>query len=213
MSILSNQDRLRFRSRSLRSHWIEFKYQAKHFQQDLILFAALVACLWGLEWIDQNMLSDHLHRYGATPGRWHHWEGIFLHPFLHSDWDHLIANTSALCVLGPIILLSGRNQFLQVSFWSTFSSGIVIMLLGETGSIHAGASGVVYGYAFFLMASGIFKRTPWTVVLSAFSIATYWHYVNAMFPSELMEQRNISWEGHLGGAIGGIIMAMRRKAL
>jgi len=75
--------------------------------------------------------------------------------------------------------------------------------LGGRESIHIGASGLVYGLAFFLAFSGFFRKDRALGIIAFIVVFLYGSMVWGMLP----QNGNISWEGHLFGAISGISLA------
>lgn len=54
--------------------------------------AVLVAVLWGLEALDQ-LSGNRLDPYGIEPRRLDSLDHVFLAPWLHGGWSHLVSNT------------------------------------------------------------------------------------------------------------------------
>ena len=70
-------------------------------------------------------------------------------------------------------------------------------------SLHIGASGVVFGYAGYLVARGLFTRSLVHLAVGAL-VAAIW---GTTMLSGLVPHDGISWQGHLFGGIGGIVAA------
>ncbi len=85
-------------------------------------------------------------------------------------------------------------------------SGLFTWSIGSSGSIHIGASGMVYALAAFHFVSGIIKKVPRQMAFALLVAFLYGGFVWALFPS-LYKNTSISWEGHLSGLISGIIIA------
>lgn len=162
-----------------------------------------IALLWILELIDQVLLNRQLDSLGLQPGNWHHWEGIFLMTFLHGDLHHLLNNTIGLAVFGTLTPAGNRTGLLCVSISAILGCGLAIMLLGEPGSLHIGASGLVFGLWSFLIARGFYQRNFKSILVAALVIFFFGGMVYGVLPG----QPGISWQGHLGGTIGGVIGA------
>lgn len=61
----------------------------------------------------------------------------------------------------------------------------------------------MYGLAFFLFFSGFFRKIPRLTMLSFLLIFIYGSMVWGIFPFD----PSVSWEGHLYGALSGVIFA------
>lgn len=127
-------------------------------------------------------------------------------PLVHGSFKHLISNSVPLFILGSALWYYYRDIAPRI-FWGIYLlSGFWLWFLARSGN-HIGASGVVYGLAFFHFISGIIRKN---IRLSAFSmliIFLYGSLIWGFFP-EFFPKEKISWEGHLTGAISGIVMAI-----
>jgi membrane associated rhomboid family serine protease len=83
------------------------------------------------------------------------------------------------------------------------TAGLMQWLLGAPGSVHVGASGVIFGFLAFLMLSGWYARTLGSVLLSVAVTAAWGGLVWGVLPSA----PGVSWQGHLGGFVGGALVA------
>jgi membrane associated rhomboid family serine protease len=79
-------------------------------------------------------------------------------------------------------------------------------LLGRE-SWHIGASGLIYALSFFLFFSGIFRKHIPLLAVSLLVAFLYGSMVWNMFPVAELVDSSVSWEGHLSGAISGLICA------
>ena len=99
-------------------------------------------------------------RWGIRPRTARGLVGIPLAPFLHSGLSHLIANTIPFAVLGAVVALGGVKRFVEVTVTIVLVSGLGTWLFGTGGTIHIGASGLVFGYLTYLIARGFFAAKP-----------------------------------------------------
>jgi membrane associated rhomboid family serine protease len=129
--------------------------------------------------------------------------GILFAPFLHASFAHLLANTVPFIVLGWLVMLRDKRHFGRVTIAAALGSGLLSWLLGAPGSVHIGASGVIFGYLGFLMLSGWYQRSIGSVLLSLGVTAAWGSMVLGVLPS----MPGVSWQGHLGGFIGGVLAA------
>ena len=134
--------------------------------------------------------------------------GIILAPFLHNGIGHLLANTIPFAVLGWLVMLRDARHFTTVTLVAVIASGSMAWLLGAPGSVHVGASGVIFGYLGFLMLSGWYARSPGRILLSIVVTILWGGLALGVLPG----QTGISWQAHLGGFIGGVIAARGYRA-
>jgi membrane associated rhomboid family serine protease len=162
----------------------------------------MVALMWILEGVDAAV--DHrLDRYGIEPRDVDGLDGIVAAPFLHVGFGHLIANTVPFVVMGVVIALEGPLRLLAVTAIVGLISGLGTWLVGAEGSIHIGASGIVFGFATYLIARGVFNRRA-TELAVGVAVALIW---GGALLGGLEPRRGISWQGHLFGAVGGVVAA------
>lgn len=174
-------------------------------------YAWIVGALWIIEICDTLLFGSNLELHGIHPRSLSGIPGFFFAPFLHSDWGHLLSNSFSLLILGAAILLTGWRDLTIVSVVSALTAGVVVWIIGKSGSNHIGASSIVFGYFGFLIASGYYQKTPLTILLAILVIFFYGGAIFAVFPTESIRAASISWEGHLGGAIGGFLVARSRR--
>ena len=169
-----------------------------------MLVAGMAAVMWVVEVIDQVFSGADLEQYGIRP---HDAPdgllGIISAPFLHAGFGHLIGNTIPFLVLGATIALSG---FLRVAATTAIVAGVGglgVWLIAPSGTDHIGASGIVFGYAAYLIARGAFSRNVLHLGVGLVVIAVY----GSTLLFGLAPRDGISWQGHLFGAVGGIVAA------
>jgi membrane associated rhomboid family serine protease len=168
----------------------------------VIVVLALVAAMWAVEVIDQ-VAGGRLDRNGIEPRELDGLDGIVWAPFLHADWQHLIGNTIPFALLGFAIALSGVARVILVTVIVAVVGGLGTWLIAPANTIHIGASGIVFGFAAYLVARGVFSRSPWQLVLGAVVLVVW----GATLLQGLVPEDGISWQGHLFGAIAGVVAA------
>jgi membrane associated rhomboid family serine protease len=161
----------------------------------------LVGAMWALELAD-TALGYPLDRYGIVPRTEDGLIGIGLAPFLHYGIGHLLANTTALLVLGTLVLLTSP-YFWMLTVAVTLFGGLGVWLTGDPHTLVIGASGLVYGYAAYLVALGILRRSLANIVVAVLVVVLYGGFVFGMLPG----RAGISWQGHLFGALVGVVVA------
>ena len=167
----------------------------------LILFA-LVALMWVSEAVD-TVIDHRLDRYGIQPRDVDGLDGVVAAPFLHVGFGHLLANTIPFAVMGAVIAFEGPGRLVAVTVLVGLISGFGTWLVAAEGSVHVGASGVVFGYATYLIARGVFNRSGAELLVGALVVVVW----GGALAGGLEPQRGISWQGHLFGAIGGVVAA------
>jgi membrane associated rhomboid family serine protease len=166
------------------------------------LVLALLGAMWLFELLD--LALDHrLDQYGIEPRDPDGLVGVVAAPFLHAGFGHLIANSVPFVVLGIIIGLQGVARVVGVTAIVMLVSGVGTWLVGPENSIHIGASGVVFGYATYLLARGVFNRSAGEIAIGV-GVALVW---GTALAGGLVPQEGVSWQGHFFGAVGGVVAA------
>ena len=149
-----------------------------------------------------------LRTYGIRPreikGLW----GIICSPFLHGNYEHLLANTGALFALLLAAFTFSRKLTLTAIFIIMVVGGGLVWVFGAANSIHIGASGVIFGLIGFLMFIGIFRREWKALVISLVICLLY----GGALLSLLSVTPGTSWSGHFFGFLSGVMAAWWTKA-
>jgi membrane associated rhomboid family serine protease len=168
----------------------------------LIVIVAFTAMLYVSEGID-TALGGALNDDGIIPRRVDGLDGVLWAPLLHANWQHLLANTLPVLVLGFLAMAGGIGQFVAVTATIWVVGGLGTWLSGGDNTVHIGASGLIFGWLTFLLVRGFFARSFGQIVLA---VALFMLYGGALL-GVLPGQPGISWQGHLFGAIGGLLAA------
>jgi membrane associated rhomboid family serine protease len=168
----------------------------------LLLVGGMAAIMWVVEVVDQISGGD-LEQYGIKPHEGDGLPGIVTAPFLHAGWGHLIGNTVPFLVLGATIALSGLLRVAAATGIVALVGGVGVWVFAPAHTDHIGASGVVFGYASYLIARGLFSRNLLHLGVGVFVIAVY----GSTLLFGLAPRDGISWQGHLFGAVGGVVAA------
>jgi membrane associated rhomboid family serine protease len=161
-----------------------------------------VALLWVIEFVDV-LLGNRLDREGVRPRDDEGLIGILFAPLLHAGWDHLIANSLPLLVLGFLVFLSGIGRALAATAIIWLVGGLGTWLIAPEHTVHIGASVIVFGWLTYLILRGIFARREGQIALGAVVLVLYGGALLGVLPG----QPGVSWQGHLFGAIGGGLAA------
>lgn len=178
-----------------------------------VTIVSFIVLLYVIELFDS--LSNHsLDRNGIRPLETDGLMGIIFAPLLHSNWDHLIANTIPALILGFLMTLAGMSRFIFATAIIWILGGLGTWLIGNVGTHcpyvgvscetnHIGASGLIFGWLAFLIVFGFFTRTIWEIVVGIVVLFVYGGVLLGVLPGT----PGVSWQGHLCGAIAGFIAA------
>ena len=169
--------------------------------QTTVLGGALVA-MW-VVFIASTVSNGALLSLGIIPRTAIGLRGILFAPFLHGSLNHLLANSIPFVIFGWLVMLRDSRHFLPVTLAGMLGSGTLAWLLGAPGSVHIGASGVVFGYLGFLILSGWYARSVGSIILSIIVTVVWGGLIVGVMPGEA----GISWQAHLGGFLGGVLAA------
>lgn len=160
-----------------------------------------VIVMWAVQ-VGADELGLKISHYGLKPRDWKGLLGIFTMPFIHGSYEHLINNSMPMLVLGWALF-----KFYPTVAWKAllgiwFIGGLWLWISGRD-AFHIGASGVVYGLASFLFLSGWLRKEKGVAALSLVIVFVY----GGLWWGVLPVNPEMSWEGHLWGAIAGFAMA------
>jgi membrane associated rhomboid family serine protease len=167
-----------------------------------LIMIALLAWLWLLEVAD-TLTGHQLDNLGIRAQEIDGLPGIISAPFLHAGWDHLISNSVPFFVLGFLVLLGGLARWLLSSLISILTSGLAAWLLTPGEVIILGASGLIFGWLTYLLARGVWSRRAGQIVVAIGVLVLYGGLIFGVLPG----QAGVSWQAHLGGAVGGVLAA------
>lgn len=182
------------------------KAERKKFLGSLVIPLIIVAMMWVVKTIEWSF-GIYLGRFGITPHTARGLIGIFTLPFLHGNWEHLLSNTIPIIVLGTALYYCYPSLANRVMLITYLGSGLLTWCIGDPSTTHIGASALVYGLNLFLITSGFIRGNRMLIVISLIMVFLYGSFIWGMIPSLAIPQ-NISWEGHLSGALIGILLAI-----
>jgi membrane associated rhomboid family serine protease len=175
--------------------------EKKIFKYSLLIPLAIVIVFWLVKFIE-NIYQFDLTTYGILPLQVEGLPGIFLSPFIHSNYDHLLSNSVPFLILTFALLYFYRQLAYRIFLLIYILSGICVWF-GGRDSWHIGASGIVYGMASFLFFSGAFRRDLNLLTIGIVVVFLYGSMFWGIFPIK----PEISWESHLWGAVSGLLLA------
>lgn len=168
----------------------------------LLLVVAMIAVMWVSEVVDL-LPGVNLDQYGIHPRDVAGLPEIAAAPFLHAGFQHLIGNTVPFAIMGGAIALGGLARVAIVTAVVGLVSGLGTWLIAPANTVHLGASGLVFGYATYLVSRGILSRRLVDLAVGAV-VAVIW---GITLLQGLLPQSHISWQAHVFGAIGGVCAA------
>lgn len=146
-------------------------------------------------------------RWGIMPREWEGLKGVVFSPFLHSSLSHVWSNTLPLLILTWFLFYFYSKIAFRAFIYLWITSGLITWAIGR-GAYHVGASGLVFGLLFFLFFSGLVRRYIPLVAVSLVVAFIYGSTVWSILPITEWVDATISWEGHLAGAISGLVFAL-----
>jgi membrane associated rhomboid family serine protease len=170
----------------------------------LLFMGGFVIVLFVLELINILMLHSLNVTFGLRPRSPDGVFDIFTFPLLHANLAHLLSNALPLIIFGFLAFLSGIRVFLTALALSWLGSGLAVWLIGA-GGVTVGSSGLVFGLFAFLLVRGFFNRSWWQILLSVVLFMAYGGILFGVLPTVA---GFVSWQAHLGGAIGGVAAAV-----
>ncbi len=171
-------------------------------KQSLLFPIIFVCIIWFIKLFEWSFGFD-LYQLGVFPLKSKGLLGILTSPFIHSDFEHLIANTLPIFALSWGICYFYRKLAFRIILYTLFTTNILLWLGGRE-AWHIGASGLVYAFASFLFFSGLFRNYYKLIAISFVVAFLYGGLFWGIFPT----LKEVSWEGHLFGACSGFIYAL-----
>ncbi|OTA19048.1 rhomboid family intramembrane serine protease [Xenorhabdus beddingii] len=175
------------------------------FKQRLYILIGLASILIIIQLI--NTLTGYaLNNFGIIPRYAQGLIGIPLSPFLHGSWLHLFSNLPVLLVLSALLMTHSIRYYVLASLFVIFLEGTLVWLFGRT-AMHVGASGWIFGLWGLLLANAYFLRRGKDLFFAILVVLYYGGAALGLFPW----QQGISTEGHIFGAIAGLVFSWLTK--
>jgi membrane associated rhomboid family serine protease len=165
--------------------------------KNILQFAALLYAVYFIG------LFIPITKFGILPRTTSGLIGVFTAPFLHGGIRHLLSNTVPLITLLIALNTIYPTKTVAVFLFVTIAGGLLVWIFGRDAN-HIGASGLIYGLVAFLIVHGILEKKYIPIGISIAVGIVYGGLIWGIFPSI---KSYISWEGHLFGAISGVLIA------
>jgi len=172
------------------------------FWKTIVFAFALVAILW-IVFLLQFLGVINTDTYGNWPKHLEGLKGIIFSPFIHGSFEHLISNTLPILVLLTVLMNAYPRIAIFVLVFVHIVSGIMVWTFAPDTGVHIGISGIIYGIAAFLVASGIFRKDRNSIAIAIFVVLMYGGMVVGFIPT-----KGVSWQSHLYGSLCGVFMAI-----
>jgi membrane associated rhomboid family serine protease len=150
----------------------------------------------------QEYLQLDLRFFANVPRTFEGLAGIVFSPLVHISYFHLLSNLFPLLCLGTAVYWFYGGIANAVFLRCYFVPQVLVWIFARQNA-HVGASGLVYGLAFFLIFLGFFRKDFKSLFISIVILL----FFGGLFYGVLPNQMGISWESHLAGAIAGAMSA------
>jgi membrane associated rhomboid family serine protease len=176
-------------------------------KEELTGIVVFVGAMWGVYLLDLLVFPVDFNQFGVAPRKLSGLVGIPLMPLLHAGIGHLLSNTLPLLILLGLLAGSHARSWEVVAEIVLFG-GLLLWLVGRSGFIHVGASGLVFGLIAFLLVSGPLEKRFLPLAVAV--------VVAVMYGGTLLlgilpgVDARVSWDGHLCGAAAGAMIAFAR---
>lgn len=167
----------------------------------------LLVAIWLVYFAEQIFTGINWARLGVFPRTTQGLVGVLFMPLVHApkDISHIVNNSMPILFLTATLVYFYRDIALKVFVLSWLLTGLGVWIIAANkGSYHIGISGIIYALAAFVFVSGYLRRYLPLQAMALFVAFMYGGMVWGVFPTT----ERISWEGHLSGAIVGLILAI-----
>ncbi|MER6434920.1 rhomboid family intramembrane serine protease [Streptomyces sp. NPDC001185] len=167
-----------------------------------VMFGFLVV-VWAVQLANSTGHYSLSRDHGVVSGDLGTLPGILSAPFLHWSWAHIESNSGPLFVFGFLAAYRGVVRFLGLSLLVAVTSGLTVWFFERGGVDTVGASGLIFGYFGYVVVRGIFDRHLIDTLIGIVMGASFAYLLTVAVPGT----PGVSWLGHLGGLIGGLLGA------
>src|SRR6266851_800843 len=166
-----------------------------------------VALLWSIQLVN-SALGLGPQDFGVRPRELAGLPGILFAPLVHGGFEHLLANSLPLVILGTAMLYLYPTAARIVLPAVYLGTGVAVWLFAR-GSSHVGASGLVYGLVSYIFVAGLIRRDRRAIAASLLVCFMYGALVWGVLPIE----PGVSWETHLAASLIGLLLAIVLRRL
>ncbi len=106
-------------------------------------------------------------------------------------------------MFGLLAAYRGVVKFGGVTLIVAITSGLAVWLFQGPRELTVGASGLIFGYFGYVLARGIIDRNLIDALAAVVMALSYSYILTVAIPGT----PGVSWIGHLGGLVGGVIAA------
>lgn len=182
----------------------ESQQNKRQFYRSLFI-PSIISILILISFVFERGMDLDFHKAGVYPRSVSNLWGIFTYIFVHADWSHLLNNLVSFFVLSVTLYYFYNRIASKVLFVTYILSGLLLWIIGRE-NWHIGASGLIYALVFFQFFSGLLRMHIPLIAISLVITFLYGSFFWHLFPWQYNDP--ISWEGHLAGAISGLILAV-----
>ena len=174
--------------------------------------ASFVGAIWIVFLVDWILPWEGFQSLGLVPrtlsGAW----GIVGMPFVHMNFDHIISNTVPLLVLITLLAVTEKG-------WGDIAAivvvgGILLWIFGHAEApggervVHGGASGLIFCLIALMIVVGFVEKKLLPMLVG---VGVGLFYGTTVLFGVLPTHPGVSWDGHLTGAVAGIVVAFFHK--
>jgi len=164
--------------------------------------AVFLVLIWFIKFVEIYLGTDFIDA-GVMPRTARGLQGILFSPLIHGDWKHLFDNSIPVFLLSFALFYFYRGIAFTIYVFIYFIGGAILWIIGRD-AYHIGASGIIYGLAAFLFLSGVIRKVRHLMAMSLLVVFLYGSLIWGLLPFDY----EVSWEGHLSGAVVGIALAL-----
>ena len=182
---------------------------ATELQKRAFALLAVLGAIWLVSLYGLFVSEATQYNLALLPRRVDGLAGVLGMPFVHGSLGHLLANTGPLVVFGAMLMSRGVAYCLGVMLAVALLGGLLLWLFGRSAA-HIGASGVAFGLFGFLIVRGLAERRASSIAISVAVVLLYGGMIFGVLPTAGAGTPNagqVSWDGHLCGAVAGIACA------